>query len=211
MPSFELILASASPRRAALLAGAGLDFERLAVDCDESWHPGEAPVAYARRVARAKAEAVVAALADREHDRETVVLAADTTVWLDADRPPLAKPADRDEARTMLRSLCAGRPHQVTTACVFASSSGHGATTYEELVETTLVRMRHLEEPRFSALIEPYLDGDEWCDKAGAYAIQGFAAALVEGIEGSYTTVVGLPLAQVVIRLEQLGITERTP
>ena len=194
----RLVLASASPRRAELLRSAGLDFEVRPVDVDESWRPGEAPLAYVERVAAAKALA-----AARDAGEPALILAADTTVWLDANAEPLAKPRDRDHAAQMLRALTRGLPHRVSTACVFARA---GATEpVARVTETTLVRMRALSDRQFEAFIGPYLDAAAWADKAGAYAIQGRAAAIVEAIEGSYTAVVGLPLAQVLATLEALS------
>ncbi len=193
-----LVLASASPRRAELLRGAGLSFIVRPVDCDETWHAGESPVAYVQRVAAAKATAG-AALVDLPPD--CLILAADTTVWLDEDTEPLAKPSDRTHATAMLRALTRGRAHQVSTACAFARA---GAGLIHGFVETTRVRMRALSDAEFDTFIPAYLDAGDWVDKAGAYAIQGRAASLVEAIEGSYTGVVGLPLAQVVAQLERL-------
>nr|WP_217910146.1 Maf family protein [Pseudenhygromyxa sp. WMMC2535] len=215
-----MILASASPRRAELLTMAGLRFEQQPVDCDERWRPGEAPVDYARRVASAKLELAVAKLelerafasgstsastsASGPTEVPLVLLSADTTVWLDVARAPLGKPRDRDDARAMLRELCAGRPHEVTTACAIARRDpGRPELWRRELVETTTVHMRELVGPAFDEFIEPHLDAGEWTDKAGGYAIQGRAAALVTRIDGSYTSVVGLPLAQVVDALAQ--------
>jgi septum formation protein len=194
----SLVLASASPRRAELLRSAGLEFVVRPVDCDESWHAGEHPLAYVARVAAAKAQAG-AALDGLTPD--TVILAADTTVWLDDDVEPLAKPRDRTHATAMLRALTRGRPHSVSTACAFARPGG---SLLAALTQTSRVHMRSLSDAQFQGWIEPYLDAGDWADKAGAYAIQGRAAALVEAIEGSYTGIVGLPLAQVVAQLEQL-------
>jgi septum formation protein len=193
-----LVLASASPRRAELLRSAGIEFVVRPVDCDESWRAGESPLAYVGRVAAAKALAL-----DEDLPPDTLILAADTTVWLDEDAEPLAKPVDRAHATAMLRALTRGRPHSVSTACAFARP---GRTLVATLTETTRVHMRSLSDAQFDQFIEPYLDADDWTDKAGAYAIQGRAAALVEAIEGSYTNVVGLPLAQVVAQLEQLHV-----
>jgi septum formation protein len=193
-----LVLASASPRRAELLRSAGLEFIVRPVDCDESWHAGESPILYVERVAAAKARAG-AALDGLPSD--ALILAADTTVWLDADAEPLAKPTDRAHATEMLRALTRGRAHSVSTACAFARPGGSLVAAF---TETTRVHMRSLSDAQFLAWIDPYLDAGDWSDKAGAYAIQGRAAALVLAIEGSYTGVVGLPLAQVVNQLEQL-------
>lgn len=202
MPS-PLVLASASPRRAELLRRAGRAFTVFPVDCDERWRPGEAPVDYVARVAADKARFAAHRWQELEGS-PALLLAADTTVWLDADAAPLGKPEGRDEARAMLRELCAGRPHQVTTACAFARSGPDEPAIVDAFAETTRVYMRHLDGARFAAFIADYLEHAAWADKAGAYAIQGRAAAIVERIEGSYTAVVGLPLAQVLAHLEQL-------
>lgn len=194
-----LVLASASPRRSELLRAAGLEFRVHPVDCDESWHAGETPIAYALRVATAKAELAAAALGD-EH---ALVLAADTTVWLQDDREPLGKPANRADARAMLRALTSGQPHRVTTACVFVMLARD--REIEPVIETAEVHMRTLDDAAFERFIHPYLDAGDWTDKAGGYAIQGRAAGLVERIVGSYTTIVGLPLAQVLARLEAVA------
>lgn len=200
-----LVLASGSPRRVELLTRVGLRFEARPVDCDESWRAGESPIDYARRVAGAKADAAVERARIRAHEGPTVVLAADTAVWLDEHDRPLGKPVDADDARRMLALLTRGAPHRVTTACVFARIDGD-ATARSEVIETTRVHMRELDEAALEAWLRPYLDGTEWTDKAASYAIQGRAAGLVTAIEGSYTTVVGLPLAQVVAHLETLGV-----
>jgi len=184
-----LVLASASPRRAELLARAGIRFDVRPSDCDETPEPGEHPIALARRLALAKATAV--ATTDR------IVLGADTIVWLSDPMRALGKPSDVDDARAMLRSL-GGRMHHVTTA--FALT---GAVPSEVHDLTTDVWMRALPD----AELDAYLAGDEWRDKAGAYGIQGLAAAFVTRIDGSYTAVVGLPLAEVIVRLRALGVT----
>jgi septum formation protein len=175
-----LILASASPRRAELLRSAGIAFTTAPVDCDERWFEGEAPPAYAERVARAKAE-----LARRA---DATVLAADTTVWLEDQVEPLGKPDGRAAARSMIERL-SGRKHFVTTAFALVAEE-------RWLVEavTTVVWFRTLA----AAEIEGYLDANDWGDKAGGYGIQSRAAGLVRRIEGSYTNVVGLPLAEVI-------------
>lgn len=209
-----LVLASASPRRAELLRSAGIVFTIHPVDCDESWRPGERAPDYARRVAAAKAECAAEELRDRAPNSGIgpLILAADTTVWLDAEREPLQKPHDRKHAAAMLRALTRGRPHRVTTACAVARGGADptlsaptllAPTLIAEFAETTIVHMRELDDRRFTAFIDAYLDAGDWTDKAGGYAIQGRAAGLVERIEGSYTSVVGLPLAQVLARLDQ--------
>jgi septum formation protein len=198
-------LASASPRRAELLRSAGVEFTVHAVDCDETWLPVERAVSYAMRVAAAKATRAAELL--REQLPAPLILAADTTVWFGAHEEPLQKPMDRQHAAAMLRQLTRGEPHRVTTACAFARPDLDPLLVAEFAV-TTVVRMRTLDERQFAAFIAPYLDAGDWSDKAGAYAIQGRAAGLVEAIEGSYTAVVGLPLAEVLAELEALTAWE---
>ncbi|KIG12921.1 Septum formation protein Maf [Enhygromyxa salina] len=212
-PLSPLVLASASPRRAELLHSAGQQFTVCPVDCDETWHPGETPLAYVERVAAAKAVAACALDEIRrsmiEGGPPPVILTADTTVWLEANSEPLAKPRDHAHATAMLRALTRGRAHQVSTACAFmrpAAQPGAAPQRLARITQTTLVRMRALSDPQFAAWIGPYLELARWQDKAGGYAIQGRAAALVESIEGSYTNVVGLPLAQVLTQLEALHV-----
>jgi septum formation protein len=182
-----LVLASASPRRAELLRGAGLAFEVAASECDERREPGEHPVALARRLALAKAAACART--------DAIVLAADTVVWTD-ELSVLGKPADRGEAEAFLAAL-SGREHAVTTAWALA-----GAVAAEVHDERTTVEFRTLAPVDIAA----YLATGEWTDKAGAYGIQGAAASFVARIAGSYTNVVGLPLAQVVARLREHGV-----
>lgn len=189
----ELILASGSPRRAELLTAAGLVFHVQPVALDEQRRPGEAPEDMCRRLAVAKARSVAAA-----HPR-AAVLGADTTVWFDREGDPLGKPRDRTEARRMLGRLTGGEPHFVTTGYALVGPAVAGDTTGDRVGhETTRVFMRRLP----AAAIEALLDAGEWSDKAGGYAIQGAAAALVTRIEGSYTNVVGLPVAQVLDALD---------
>lgn len=186
-----LVLASASPRRAALLRAAGIAFVIQPTPCDESPLVGELPVELARRLARAKAEAVATT--------DAIVLAADTVVWNPVLPIPLGKPEDPAEAHAMLRGL-AGVPHRVTTAWALA-----GAVPCEVHDTTTEVGFRSLSDED----IARYLATDEWRDKAGGYAIQGEGMGLVDTVSGSYTAVVGLPLAEVLARLEQLGVVRR--
>lgn len=188
----SLVLASGSPRRAELLRRANLPNVTIIVapvDCDETPHPDEAPVAYARRIADAKLAAALA----RDPDARPV-LAADTVVWHDGGEP-IVKPSSRPQAEAMVRRLVEGPPHNVTTAWALARRDGTLVTEHE----TTRVFMRPLSRPALDA----YLDTEEWIDKAGGYGIQGHAAAFVTRVEGSYTNVVGLPLAQVVAAIEE--------
>jgi septum formation protein len=180
-----LLLASASPRRRELLEKLGLVLEVVPADVDESVVAGEAPDAYVKRIARAKATAV--ARSDRW------VLAADTTVTIDG--AILAKAESDDEAAAMLRQL-SGRTHLVLTAFVLAK----GDRIHEAIVSTDVV-MIDLDE----AVIADYVACREWVGKAGAYALQGIAGSLVRSISGSVTNVIGLPVAEVIAALREVG------
>ena len=190
----ELILASSSPRRRELLSGAGLVFRVVAPEVEETLRPGESPTAYVLRNAREKAVWV----ARGTGAREAVILGADTVVV--ENEHLLEKPADDDHARRMLRHL-SGRAHDVITGVCLLDMGG---TTPAELsfAETTRVFFRDLTEEE----IDRYVRGGEPADKAGAYAIQGGAAGMVERIEGSYTNVVGLPMEAVLTALERFGV-----
>lgn len=188
-----LVLASASPRRAALLAQVGLRFEVHVSDVpEEADEAGRAPQAVALEHARAKALAVAAAAPGR------LVLGADTVVVLDGDL--LGKPAHAAEAAAMLRRL-SGREHEVITAIAFALDAGQGARVLAEHAEHTRVVFRELSEDE----IAWYVASGEPLDKAGAYGIQGHGALLVRRIEGCYFNVVGLPLSRTGEVLAELG------
>ena len=183
-----LLLASASPRRAELLRAAGFAFDVQPADVDESVRDGEAPADYVRRVAEDKARAALAAAPGR------VVLAADTTVVVDTHI--LAKPADDADAARMLRRL-AGRRHEVLTGVCVAARS------VDCRVETTAVEFARLTDEE----IAWYVASGEPRDKAGAYAIQGLASRFVTRLEGSYSNVVGLPVALVYEMLSRHHVT----
>lgn len=186
--STELLLASASPRRAELLAQIGVRATRLICSVDEQAQPGESPERYVERVTRDKVLAAVQAAPGR------VVLAADTAV-VQGDRI-LGKPIDRDDAMRMLASLSAAE-HTVMTAVAVACDQR------VELVRVdTRVRFRALSEAEINA----YWDTGEPADKAGSYGIQGLAAVFVERIEGSYSAVVGLPLLETATLLKSFGV-----
>lgn len=187
----DLILASASPRRRELLAQIGVDCRVEPADVDESRQPGETPDDYVMRLAREKAEAV----AWCHRGEAVVVLAADTTVVLDDD--VLGKPASRGEALGMLARL-SGRRHQVLTAICLVPPAGEPEC---ELVSTD-VEFIGLDR----GLCEAYLATDEPWDKAGGYGIQGIAGAFVSAIDGSYSNVVGLPLAETWRMLSRYGV-----
>ena len=188
----RLILASASPRRAELLASAGFTFDVAPADVDETPRAAESPEAYASRVAHDKAAAASA----RCREPGCVVLAADTIVV--ADGQILGKPRDHDDARRMLR-LLANAVHDVVTAVVVRGPAGECGE-----VVTTRVRFLPLED----AEIEWYVASGEPEGKAGAYAIQGRAARFIDRIEGSWSNVVGLPLATVSRLLKQVAVAD---
>jgi septum formation protein len=173
-----LVLASQSPRRRELLSTAGITFTLRVREVEEIRAPDEPPDDYARRLARAKAEAAW-------EGRDEIVLGADTIVVL--DQQVLEKPRDAADARAMLQRL-SGREHTVITAICLRYPAG-------VQVDSTATRVR------FAALtadeIDAYVATGEPMDKAGAYAIQGLASKFVERVEGCYFNVIGLPLSQV--------------
>jgi septum formation protein len=196
----RIYLASLSPRRRDLLTQIGVKFEvlllrtdsRRKVDVDETPLENEAPDDYVLRIAHAKAHAGLAALRFRRLPLFPV-LAADTTVTLDGRI--LGKPADRDEAVHMLRQL-SGRQHRVLTAVAIA---------FDDRVEVRLSETAVTFVPLSEERIRRYVFTSEPHDKAGAYGIQGQAGAFVQRIEGSYSGVVGLPLAETVELLQLSG------
>ena len=191
----RLVLASASPRRADLLASIGVRPAIVAVDVDESRLPGEDPAPYVARVARAKATpGQAAATRGATDDDGLVVLAADTTVALDGE--PLGKPVDEADARRMLASL-SGRTHEVLTAVV--ATKADGRTTVD--VDRTTVTFVDLDD----GWIDWYVATGEPLDKAGAYGIQGAGGAFVARVDGNVQTVVGLSLVAVDRVLRDLG------
>lgn len=183
MKASRIILASASPRRRQLLAEMGLAFDVVEPGIDERPWPNEAPSSYALRNASDKARASLRRAGEgaRKAEDGCVVLAADTIVV--CDEHILEKPADARDARRMLR-LLSGRGHEVITGlCVLAPGRESARAV------TTRVFFRPLSDEE----IDAYIASGEPMDKAGAYAIQGGAAAFVEKIDGSYSNVVGLP------------------
>lgn len=174
----KLILASASPRRSALLGAAGYTFEVRVADVDETPLPGESGVELVRRLSVLKARTVACA-------GDEVVLAADTTVVCDDEI--MNKPEDAADAARMVRRL-AGRTHEVYTG-VTVRSVGDEAT----VVVRTAVEFAPLSEPE----IAWYVASGEPLGKAGGYGIQGLASRFVTRVDGSYPNVVGLPVAEV--------------
>lgn len=183
----RLILGSASPRRQALLAQIGLRPDAIIPpDIDETPLKGELPRAYCARIARAKTLAIAAAPDD-------MVLCADTTVAL--GRRILGKPDDKAQATQFLLTL-GGRRHQVITA--IALKHGDQIWTREVVSQVKMKRLSELE-------LKSYLDSNEWQGKAGGYAIQGMAEAFIPWISGSFSAIVGLPVAETVALLATAG------
>lgn len=183
----RLILGSASPRRKDLLAQIGITPDLiLPPDIDEDPRKGELPHLYAARLAREKAMAVPAG-------PEDIVLCADTTVAL--GRRILGKPADAGEAAAFLVAL-GGRRHQVITAV--AVRRGERILSRESV---SAVKMKRLSDAELNA----YLASNEWQGKAGAYGIQGLAGAFLPWISGSFTGIMGLPVAETAALLDAIG------
>jgi septum formation protein len=186
-----LVLASASPRRQALLAGQGLGFEVVPSTLKEpAPEPGEAPADYAARMARIKGQDIAARHPDK------VIISADTIVVQDSSI--LGKPKDAAHALDMLSSL-AGRWHEVMTGfCVLRHSDG------VSLCRTVTTRVHMAGNSR--EMLQAYIGTKEPMDKAGAYGIQGIGAFLVDEVQGSYTNVVGLPLREILDILISYGV-----
>ena len=177
-----LVLASGSPRRAEILAKAGIPFVREIPSIDETPAPGELPVSYVTRLARAKAEAIPAG-------PNRIVLGADTTVVIDGEI--LGKPADAADAARMLR-LLSGRMHEVLTGICLRSDR-------RDVSDAATTRVW------FAALspdeIESYSRSEDPMDKAGAYGVQGLASKFITRIDGCYFNVMGLPIGLVYAHL----------
>lgn len=183
-----LILGSGSPRRLDLLAQLGLKPDAVRPpDIDEDPQKGELPRPYCARIAREKVSAVQAG-------QEDVVLCADTTVAM--GRRILGKPADAGEAAQFLLAL-SGRRHRVITAVAVR----RGEKVWEKDVVST-VRMKRLSDLEINA----YLATGDWQGKAGGYAIQGPAGTFIPWITGSFTGIVGLPLAETAALLQSAGV-----
>jgi septum formation protein len=181
----DVVLASASPRRAEILRNAGIEFTVFKADVDETRHPNESAHGYVQRVAAAKAEKVAEAL--RRRGQEDVIVAADTVVLVGNEI--LGKPADAADAKRMLR-LLSGNTHEVHTGLAIAAEP---AVVPALSVVTTRVHFAALND----ATIDEYVATGEPLDKAGAYGIQGIGGKFVTGIEGCYFNVMGLPLSKV--------------
>jgi septum formation protein len=198
-----IYLASRSPRRRELLSQIGVKYEPLLfregtrqdADTDEAVRPGEDADAYVRRVTEMKAEAAWQRVVMRRGLRRMPVLAADTTVALDG--MILAKPTDRVDAERIL-GLLSGTTHRVLTAVALQMES-----RFEVEVSESFVTFAVIEPERIAA----YVQSGEPFDKAGAYGIQGRAAAFVQRIEGSYSGVMGLPLFETANLLRSFGVS----
>jgi septum formation protein len=175
----KLILASGSPRRAEILTSVGWEFTKHVADIDETEHDGELPEDYVVRLAREKA----AAVADQYPGE--FVLGADTTVVI--DEQIIAKPVDLDDARRML-TLLSGNWHEVLTGVAVVRNGD-----IQSGIQSTRVKFATMSDAEINFLAER---GDP-LDKAGAYAVQAQAALFIEGIEGDYWNVVGLPVSLV--------------
>ena len=188
--SVRFILASSSPRRRELLASIGLEFDVIPSHIPEERREGEAPEEYVARLSREKAHAI-----SMKHS-ERWVIAADTTVAL--DDLVLEKPLDANDAKRMLAAI-AGKTHVVYTGVTLTRAEPHHIDTH---VATSEVRML----PLTARDIEWYVATGEPLDKAGAYAAQGRGGMFIDSIHGSYTNVVGLPLASLFQMLRKAGI-----
>ena len=190
-PGLKLVLGSGSPRRLELLASLGITPDDVRPpDIDEDPLPGEQPRAYCQRIARQKAEAL-------QLGSDEVALCADTTVAL--GRRILGKPADAAEAAQFLLKL-SGRRHRVITA--MAVKRGDKIWVKDVV---TAVKMKNLSDEELNA----YLATEDWQGKAGGYAIQGPAGAFIPWIQGSYTGVMGLPVAEAATLLRSAGYEAR--
>ena len=183
-----LVLASRSPRRAQLLAMLGLAFDIVPSFVDETYRTGEAAVTHAERLAREKAVAIAGTRP------EACVIGSDTVVVVEGH--VLGKPRADAEAVDMLLRL-QGRVHTVATGVAIA----HARSTLS-VVEEARVRFRPFDE----AMARAYVATGEPADKAGAYGIQGFGAALVERIDGDFFAVMGLPVCRLIRLFEEMGL-----
>lgn len=189
MLNYDLTLASASPRRAEILTQIGVNFRASPAEIDETPQANESAVDYVQRMALEKVNRVL-----KTESYSKPVLGSDTTVVFDSII--LGKPQDADDATRML-SMLSGSTHQVLTAVVVSDG-----TECQSLLSKTEVRFRTISIKE----CQTYWQTGEPQDKAGAYAIQGYGAVFVESIRGSYSGVVGLPIAETTQLLQQFNI-----
>ena len=200
---FDIVLASASPRRRELLERAGVEFRVHAVDADESIDERllDQPEEAVKKLAERKAAAAVEQLVTPDYDGTLVVIGSDTMVVLRGEI--FGKPVDAAEAERMLRAL-SGCGHDVHTAVsvwmVHAPAGGEVSLAYRTFVDTTYVYFRDVSDDE----IADYIATGEPFDKAGAYGIQGGAGAFVDHIEGSLDTVIGLPAKRLLEEFPEL-------
>lgn len=193
----RLILASSSPRRAQILKQYGIDFEIFTSPIDESTKSGENPKQYALRLALAKAKAARLKLLDKKNSAPILILAADTIVYL--NNQIFGKPKNQEDAFQILKTL-SGKVHQVITAYALIDSKNkiivHQACQ-------SLVTMKILD----TSEIKEYVKTREPLDKAGAYAIQGMGAKMIDKIDGLVSNVIGLPIEEILPWLKKRGIS----
>jgi len=192
------VLGSASPRRRDILTGLGIPITIVPANADERIETGEQPLAYVERIVAEKLRGVVARVGQLP---AAAILVADTIVVLDGE--VLGKPEDVTDAERLLSRL-AGREHRVHTRYAIATPDGALRAARTVSSDVTL-------RSASSAELAGYARTGEGLDKAGAYAIQGVGAFLVERIHGSYSNVVGLPACEVVLDLTASGLLERFP
>ncbi len=187
-----LVLASQSPRRAALLQQIGVSFTLIDAPVDESWQTDESLDHYVARVSVMKAQQAATMT-----NPQAIILTADTAGWCRSK--PLVKPRDKADAMAML-ALMSGSAHTVSTAVTVYQPA---TKRLETVCVASTVHFRTLSRAECHA----YWDSGEPCDKAGSYAIQGLGAVFVRRLEGSYSGVMGLPLCETALLLQQFGIS----
>ena len=191
----KLILASGSPRRAEILTSVGWEFTKDSADIDETELPGESPEDYVQRLAREKAGAVA------ERYEDALVLGADTTVLI--DHQIIGKPADLTDAKRMLKML-SGNWHEVLTGVALVKVQSPKPKVPSQKTVVGLQRTRVKFAVMSDEEIEFLAEKGEPLDKAGAYAVQAQAALFIEGIEGDYWNIVGLPIHLVYELVKQI-------
>ncbi len=193
----NIVLASASPRRREILAALGMDFSVLVPNVDESSTLRD-PAALVRELAERKGGGARDMLAQSPRTDDTLIIASDTLVWCAGEI--LGKPHDRDDARRMLR-LLSGREHTVYSGISLTLLGGDGSERSVSDTAATAVRFGQLTDSE----LEQYLERAKYMDKAGAYAIQEGASMFIDGINGDFFTVMGLPV-RCMYRLAQRGL-----
>ena len=190
----RIVLASASPRRKQYLSYLGLPFEVVVPDVDESTVDGESPQQLVMRLSKLKAKAV----SQRLSDSEALIIAADTVVAYKGQ--VLGKPQNDDDAFNMIKML-QGDTHEVYTGCTILKGD-----RISNFAVSTKVTFASLDDE----LIRTYVNSGESRDKAGSYALQGIAAMLIQKVDGSVSTVVGLPICEVREVLKEFGVKPET-